>query len=89
MKAMVEPDEVFEGGSLSLKPLFPSCSAKTPMSPTSKARCIRSGWTCTAGLFGSWQISISSSLLGVWRNASWAPRGEVCRRETLRPRACS
>ena len=32
----------------------------------------------TLGLFGSWQSSISSSLLGVAKKASCAPRGEMC-----------
>ena len=36
---------------------------------------------------GIWQISISSALFGVCRNASCAPRGEVWRRDKVNPNA--
>jgi uncharacterized membrane protein YfcA len=67
-----------------------AAAANATRSSTSNAKCMRSGCTTTLGAPGGiWQISISSSLFGVAINASCAPRGEVCRRETVSPSASS
>ena len=89
MNAIVDPLLVGVGPSLSLKPFRSSAAANSARFSTSKARCIRSGCTCTLGEFGNWQISISSSLSGVRRNTIFAPRGDTLLRATVNSSACS
>ena len=84
----VVPVELVVGPSENFNPCCARCFSNSARLSTSNARCIKSGCTCTGVAPGGiWQISISSSLFGVWRNASWAPRGDVCWRESFNPSA--
>ena len=59
--------------------------AKASISSTSKARCVRSGPTCTGPLSSNLQISISSSLSGALRKTSCEPRAGGMPAHLLQP----
>src|SRR5439155_7632991 len=68
MKAKAVPVEVVVGPSEYFKPSFARCLPNVSRLSTSKARCVRSGCTCTGPLDGKLQSSICSSLSGAGRS---------------------
>lgn len=93
MKVMTEPFPlVLVGPSLSLKPFcfsFLAGKLRQIVHLEGEVHQVGLHLHLGPGTGGIWQSSISSSLFGVAMKASCAPRGEVCRRVTFSPSACS